>query len=75
MDILSRKFRDFIKRRTIPENTPRSLIIKHLERLSAHDLEPVHDTFDASVGIEMCVGDYLLLEGDVLGGPAEENGT
>ena len=75
MDILRRELGDFIKSRGIPENTPRGLIIEHLECLSAHDLEPVHDTFDAGVGIQMGVGDYFLLEGDVLGCPAEEDGT
>jgi hypothetical protein len=72
VDVLRGKFGYFVERRGIPKDTPRGLVIEHLECLSAHDLEPVHDAFDAGIGIEMSVRDHFLLEWDIIGCPAKE---
>ena len=75
MNIPRGKFGYLIECRGIPEYRSRGLVIEHLKLLGSHDLEPVDDAFDAGVGIEVCVGDYFLLEGDVLGCPSKEDGT
>jgi len=75
MDILCGERCDLVELACISENAPRGLVIEHLKRLGSDDLKPMDKSFDACVRVEMSVRNDFLLEGDVLRGPAEQNGA
>jgi len=73
--ILCWKFCNFVVSPGVAEDASGRLIIVHLECLSPNDLEPMDEGLDTGVGIEVCVRYDLLLKGNVLACPTEQEVT